>query len=1230
MTTAIQLSVKDALIFAKTSTDPISIIDSPVNIVANADALVKLGTRLVAIKVVVDFITGTINYPISIVNFLALAPKTTDYFGSAAIFTQVAGSVQDFIYNEPVLATSRDFGGYLLPDGTNFKVTFASKGHAVTTISANVSNVLSHTVSLSSLSTTLNAPLYVNDTATNIAANADALVQLGSLLTGIYSSYVINETNISLTDFLALAPKTTNGFGVATIFYKVTGNLYDFANNITAIAKLGGQLGNHNYTLLDGTNFNVTFSSDGHSVASVTINSATSPSINLISSTLAAPITIRDTAVNIIANADTLVKLGAKLIGIQIIDVYNATVDYPISLSNFLSLAAKTTDYFGSAAIFTQVTGSVQDFIHNELALETTGKHFGGYLLPDGSHFKVTFDSNSHSVTAISVNVSNALSHTVSLSSLSTTLNAALYVNDTADNVAANADALVQLGSQLTGIKLVNNYDKTISLTDFLVLAAKTTDDQNHLQVFQVTGTLQDFVNNEATLATLSSQLGSYTLPDGTYFQVTFSTQNHSVTTITMDASNASSSSASLISTALGKPTIHVSDKLINIIVHADALVKLGAQLASINVEDFLPWWVSQTISLTDFLALAAKTNDFNNHHHIFQGVTGSLQDFVTNEATLAALSSQLAGYTLPDGTYFQVTFSTQNHSVTTISMDAKNASSPSASLISTTLGKPIDVSDDLINVAVHADALAKLGAQLATIHIDNATGFYDRPISLTDFLVLASKITHVHNHSVIFTNVTGSLQDFFNNESALGALAQQLGTYTLPDGTHFKTIFNSDHSIQSITMDAQNASLSGDLMAISNQGILINVNDFAGSIKSYMDYLQANINYINSLHFNDLSPQTISLSSQQILNYSHVLDKLTSPYQLALTSVKANVLSYVLTNSHVLLPVHLVDGALKIFSVLDTVQAHLQQISAISIISKVNNPRVIISADQYHNDALALAKINADGNLYTLSLTAENVTQLPNDLIDTHVKQVSLTDTSSQLISHLDELQAVNNRLGKITFTDSTSPTITLSAQQYWADHTVFSKITSGYQLVLSNETASYAIKDAINSHLSAITISDSAWHVLNHWSELSSMQQITQITLTDTTIPTITLSALQISSGIKLLNTIDSSYHLVAKDTVSALNQLDLNTVQSSESIEIMPTQLDGNLTIDHYITQLNLSLLSLVNNTVIEKNYGTNGTEIDILTKDVLTEQMIFTHDNEAQLHLTGIPSTQIHFV
>ena len=213
------------------------------------------------------------------------------------------------------------------------------------------------------------------------------------------------------------------------------------------------------------------------------------------------------------------------------------------------------------------------------------------------------------------------------------------------------------------------------------------------------------------------------------------------------------------------------------------------------------------------------------------------------------------------------------------------------------------------------------------------------------------------------------------------------------------------------------------------------------------------------------------------------------------------------------------------------------------------------------------------------LVISGEAVAQVAGDLKNSHVTSIAVADSAANIAANLGSLQVMGGKLASIFLTDNGTAQLAITAAQLTADSAVLGKISTPYTLSISGESAAHVANDVTNSHIVSIAVADTAVHInVNFNSLVGNASKLSAITLTDTTTPTLTLSAAQISSGLVVLNAIQSPYLLSVKDTAANIGKLDLSGVHTG-LIEIMPTSLAATLTVNSPITDLNLSQLKLV---------------------------------------------------
>ncbi len=249
-------------------------------------------------------------------------------------------------------------------------------------------------------------------------------------------------------------------------------------------------------------------------------------------------------------------------------------------------------------------------------------------------------------------------------------------------------------------------------------------------------------------------------------------------------------------------------------------------------------------------------------------------------------------------------------------------------------------------------------------------------------------------------------------------------------------------------------------------------------------------------------------------------------------------------------------------------------------------------------------------------------------DVKNSHVTSIAVVDSAANVAANLGGLQAIVGKLASIALTDNGTAPLAITAAQLAVDAVTLGKISTPYTLNIRSETAAHLPADAANNHVMSIAVADTAAHVSANFNSLvGNASKLSAITLTDATTSTLSLSAAQISTGLVVLNAIQSPYLLSVKDTGANIGRLDLSGVHTG-LIEIMPTSLAATLTVDTPVTDLNLSLIKLTGAVINEKMYHTTGTELDIVVKGSVVEQVFFTHDTESQLQLLGIGNTVVH--
>ena len=131
--------------------------------------------------------------------------------------------------------------------------------------------------------------------------------------------------------------------------------------------------------------------------------------------------------------------------------------------------------------------------------------------------------------------------------------------------------------------------------------------------------------------------------------------------------------------------------------------------------------------------------------------------------------------------------------------------------------------------------------------------------------------------------------------------------------------------------------------------------------------------------------------------------------------------------------------------------------------------------------------------------------------------------------------------KISSIVLTDSATPTLSLTAAQLTADATVLGKITSSYNLSISSALAANASTIAAKAHVTSVIVSDTAANVVSNLTNLQTLGvagKLTSISLTDSTTPTLSLTAAQLTADANALSKITSLFNeiVLASDHANA----------------------------------------------------------------------------------------------
>jgi len=254
----------------------------------------------------------------------------------------------------------------------------------------------------------------------------------------------------------------------------------------------------------------------------------------------------------------------------------------------------------------------------------------------------------------------------------------------------------------------------------------------------------------------------------------------------------------------------------------------------------------------------------------------------------------------------------------------------------------------------------------------------------------------------------------------------------------------------------------------------------------------------------------------------------------------------------------NIASGAFLISDTAANVQANLDGLEALAKASKLFSitltdapvPTLTVTLGQHQVDADALSDINGAFHLSVTGATAYDATWLFND---TRVTTVAVSDNGDNISLYMPKLAPLVTE-GKVTSLAVTSGDLGIDYKDLSADAAALAVIGGNYTLDVNDATASQALSLNGQAHLSVVSISDTAGDIVSNLSALSTLShkytlsmeiadsaaniasnidaleplvqnlQLYKIDLTDTGIPTLSITAAQLAGDVGVLGRISS----------------------------------------------------------------------------------------------------------
>ena len=436
-------------------------------------------------------------------------------------------------------------------------------------------------------------------------------------------------------------------------------------------------------------------------------------------------------------------------------------------------------------------------------------------------------------------------------------------------------------------------------------------------------------------------------------------------------------------------------------------------------------------------------------------------------------------------------------------------------SLVRNTKVVSVDIQDTAANVSRNLALLKRLGTDLHSIHITDAKdsplsmrsadyGAYaqvldkisaddDYAVSITDASVSEAQ-TLLDNSRVSSIRVADSSMAIASSLEALQANTKltdivQTGkpaalalTYAqLAAGGDTLNKIRGNYSLNvsgvaagdALELARGNSRITALSVSDSGEGILAKLQDLAALGKRLTTITQTD------------SDTALTLSAAQWSSQIGTLSKISGGYSVALTGVSASMAPKLMADSRVR-SVAVSDTAAAIASQLDNLHSLGAQLDSIT---QTDTGAISVTARQWANSASTLAKL---GSGYALSVRDVRAAQISSLAADSKVSAVAITDTSSNIASQLDAIQAAidgNEDLSLSVRQIGTASPMAITASQFVNDQAALNLIAGNYSLEVSGVSAAQAGTVGANGKVTGMTVSDDGTALTSQLASLASL---------------------------------------------------------------------------------------------------------------------------------------------
>ena len=757
------------------------------------------------------------------------------------------------------------------------------------------------------------------------------------------------------------------------------------------------------------------------------------------------------------------------------------------------------------------------------------------------------------------------------LASLSTSRSGTVQIQDTAENIALNLDALQKVNSRISSLSFSGN-TSTLAITakqvtadasvltklgtySLAVQSALVADVSKLSSNSKVTSiAVADSSKNiganfdqlsAATKVSTITQTGTAAPIELTSAQLLTpakaATLDKVVNSYTLKVTGVSTTDMSTIAANAKVSAIHVTDSSAEIAAHLDELQLLGVRLVSAKATDKEALSVTSTQVKTDALVLGkiyggyelavhgaafADVVDLAKNKKIKTiDVIDSSANVVQNLAALKKLGTHLTSVTLTDAdtpvsiSYDQFTKNTAvlskiTNSAATYAVTQVSYANVSA-LTANTQVSTVAVADTALNISAHLNDLLALDTKLASVTRTGAA----TPLSMT---------------------ATQLVDD-------AAVLEKMQNSYTV--------------SVSGVT--AANAAALAQLSAVAS----FNISDTSANIAAQWDALNSLGPKLKQITQTGTAT-TMAISATQLSQSAATLAKISGAYSLAVSDVTADNATSIAAQTNVA-SLAVLDSSANISAKLDALNAVGTKLT--SIAQTEPSVPVVVTASQLVADSATLGKISTDYSLTVSQVFASDATATAG--VD-RVASISVSDTSANIALNLDALQALGDKLTRVT-QRGTPAAMSITVDQLASDAEALGKLSNSFSLAVSGVAVADASRVASTAHVTSLDVADTSANIAANLDALKALGKELHA-ITQSSVTPMNVSADAWRDNADVLQKISNGFSL-AVSGVTAGNAASVAAQRNVASIAVSDTSANIAAKLD-VLAQLSTRLASI----------------------------------------------------